>query len=203
MAGKYYAVRQGKTPGIYRTWDECKAEVHGFKNAEYKSFKTLDEAQNYMNREVLGLDIQDEDRLSKDEVIAYVDGSYRVNDQSFSYGVWLKGQDLDEEWSGRFLNPDMASMRNVAGEIKGAEKATRRAIELGFKKIYLHYDYAGIEYWATGEWKRNRKGTQDYFQAMQKLQDQIEIKFIKVEAHTGIEGNERADQLAKAAEFEE
>ena len=31
MAKKnYYAVKQGKVPGIYRTWDACKAQVHGY-----------------------------------------------------------------------------------------------------------------------------------------------------------------------------
>ena len=29
MAKKYYAVRVGKVPGIYQTWDECKKNVHG------------------------------------------------------------------------------------------------------------------------------------------------------------------------------
>ena len=26
-AKKYYAVREGRVPGIYNTWDECKANV--------------------------------------------------------------------------------------------------------------------------------------------------------------------------------
>ena len=25
MAQKYYAVRKGRTPGIYKSWEECKA----------------------------------------------------------------------------------------------------------------------------------------------------------------------------------
>ncbi len=203
MSRKYYAVRRGKTPGIYDTWDECKEEVHGFKGAEYKSFKTLEEAENYMGSKQETLEIVEDHELKAGELIAYVDGSYRSSDESFSYGVWLTGAGVDEEWSERFIDPEMSSMRNVAGEIKGAEVAIRRAIELGFKKIYLHYDYAGIEYWATGEWKRNRRGTQEYHAAVQELKDKIEIEFIKVDAHTGIEGNERADQLAKDAEFKE
>ena len=36
MAKKYYAVRVGKVPGIYQTWDECKKNVHGFPAAEYR-----------------------------------------------------------------------------------------------------------------------------------------------------------------------
>ena len=30
MAGKFYAVRVGRTPGIYLSWDECKKNVDGF-----------------------------------------------------------------------------------------------------------------------------------------------------------------------------
>ena len=30
---KYYAVKNGKVPGIYNTWDECKENIHGFKGA--------------------------------------------------------------------------------------------------------------------------------------------------------------------------
>ena len=26
----FYAVKQGKNKGIYKTWDECKAQVEGF-----------------------------------------------------------------------------------------------------------------------------------------------------------------------------
>ena len=43
MAKKnYYAVKQGKVPGIYRTWDACKAQVHGYPGAIYKGFERLD-----------------------------------------------------------------------------------------------------------------------------------------------------------------
>ena len=48
MASKFYAVRKGKKPGIYNTWDECKNQVNGFPGAEYKSFKTKSEANAYM-----------------------------------------------------------------------------------------------------------------------------------------------------------
>lgn len=46
---KYYAVRKGKIPGIYRTWSECKDQVHKFSGAIYKSFKTLHEAQAFIS----------------------------------------------------------------------------------------------------------------------------------------------------------
>lgn len=39
MASKIYAVKKGLLPGLYNTWDECKAQVNGYSGAEYKSFK--------------------------------------------------------------------------------------------------------------------------------------------------------------------
>jgi len=45
---QYYAVRNGREPGIYRTWEECKAQVDGYANAQYKGFGSLEEAEEYM-----------------------------------------------------------------------------------------------------------------------------------------------------------
>lgn len=42
---KYYVVWQGKQPGIYTDWDECKEQVAGVKGAQYKGFDSLAEAE--------------------------------------------------------------------------------------------------------------------------------------------------------------
>lgn len=47
---KYYVVWRGINPGIYKTWDECKKQVAGFDNAQYKSFNSLEEAQNAFDK---------------------------------------------------------------------------------------------------------------------------------------------------------
>jgi hypothetical protein len=47
---KYYAVRRGRVcNNIYTTWAECKAQVHQYPGAEYKSFPTYVEAQSYLS----------------------------------------------------------------------------------------------------------------------------------------------------------
>lgn len=43
---RYYVVWNGKTPGIYQSWDECKEQIYGYNNAQYKSFPSIEEAQN-------------------------------------------------------------------------------------------------------------------------------------------------------------
>ena len=73
------------------------------------------------------------------------------------------------------------------------------AIENGYKKITIYYDYEGIEKWANGIWKANKVGTQRYKAFVAEKRQEIEIAFRKVAAHTGVKYNEMADQLAKAA----
>jgi len=48
MAQKYYAVRKGQQPGIYRTWPETQKQVSGYPQAQYKSFTTEAEAKAFM-----------------------------------------------------------------------------------------------------------------------------------------------------------
>lgn len=45
----YYAVKKGKKPGIYESWEECKAQVHGYKGAEFKKFPDRAMAISYIN----------------------------------------------------------------------------------------------------------------------------------------------------------
>ena len=42
---RYYVVWNGIEPGIYGTWQECEAQIKGVKQALYKSFDTIEEAE--------------------------------------------------------------------------------------------------------------------------------------------------------------
>ncbi|MBL7576306.1 ribonuclease HI [Peptoniphilus asaccharolyticus DSM 20463] len=199
----YYAVKKGREIGIFTTWDECKKQVMGFGGAMYKKFPSREEAEAFIGGKVQENKTEDKKIVSsiKDgEIIAYVDGSYDKNEKSYSYGMVLTdGVNVIETDSKRFFGAEDASMRNVAGEIMGSKVAIERALELGYKKIYLHYDYMGIECWAVGSWKANKVSTQNYRDFYAKVKDKIEVEFIKVQAHTGVEFNELADKLAKGA----
>lgn len=190
MASKYYAVKKGKKPGVYRTWDECKAQTDGFSGAIFKSFKTKEEAEAF-------IDDRKEDKMP--QVYAFVDGSFNVKTGVYGYGGFLfDGQDK-YILSGSGDDAEMATMRNVAGEILGSMAAVEKALELGIKELSIYYDYMGIEMWATGAWKRNKEGTIAYHEYMNSVRDKIQINFIKVKGHSGVEGNEEADILAKKA----
>lgn len=196
----YYAVRKGHKPGIYKSWDECKKMVMGYSGAIYKKFKTEEEALAFMGQDRSSEDIKDDAKdLKENEIIAYVDGSYNKKDKSFSYGVLLfDNNGIYETNSKRFWGED-SEMRNVAGEIRGSQYAMQRALELGKSKLYIHYDYMGIENWALGSWKANKKGTKAYAEYYSSIKDKLDVVFIKVKAHTGVKYNELVDKLAKEA----
>ena len=204
MAKKFYAVKNGKTPGIFETWDECKKSVDGYSGAVFKSFKTKDEALAFLGIESSsnsGIPIDVDGSIASDSscATAYVDGSYNIATKEFGYGVVMFHNGEELHMSKSFSDAEMASMRNVAGEILGSMAAVKKAIELGLKDISIFYDYAGIKAWAVGEWKRNKKGTIEYYNYITSVRDSINIRFVKVRGHSGVEGNEEADRLAKRA----
>lgn len=41
---KYYVVWEGRAPGVYDTWEECRLQVEGCKAAKYKAFDTYNAA---------------------------------------------------------------------------------------------------------------------------------------------------------------
>ena len=55
MAKKFYAVRQGRVPGVYTTWADCEKQVKGFGGAIYKSFPTEAEARAFVEDSGLSL----------------------------------------------------------------------------------------------------------------------------------------------------
>ena len=83
MAKKYYAVRKGKTTGIFESWNECKESVSGYSGAEYKGFLSVDDALAYLD----GREKESIDRVRDDAAVAYVDGSYDAKTGLFSLGA--------------------------------------------------------------------------------------------------------------------
>lgn len=137
--------------------------------------------------------------LELDMPYAFVDGSYNVKTGVYGYGGFLVHEGGKEILQGNGSEKEMASMRNVAGEVLGSRAAIEKALEIGLTELTIYYDYKGIEMWATGEWKRNKVGTIAYHDFAQSVKDKIKLKFVYVKGHSGVSGNEEADRIAKKA----
>ena len=200
---KFYAVKTGRTPGIYFTWADCKAQVDKFPGAKYKGCESVDEAYQYIEtpeEEIVSVSQKQEvESHVPNGPYAFVDGSFNPETKVYGYGGFLDVHGRRFPIMGSGNDPEMASMRNVAGEIEGSMAAVKKAEELGLREMTILYDYKGIEEWATGNWKATKKGTEDYKNFMDPMNRNVQVVFEKVAAHTGIEGNEMADVMAKKA----
>lgn len=198
MSKKYYAVKKGRTPGVYLSWEDCRAQVDGFAGAVYKGFSEIGEAYAFAG-------VPMENRTAPcspadvEANYAYVDGSFNSETGVYGYGGFLVAAGERYLLQGCGDDPELAAMRNVAGEVAGSMAAMQKAIDLGLGKLTIYYDYSGIEMWATGAWKRNRRGTIEYYNYVQSIKGELALSFVKVKGHAGVAGNEEADRLAKEA----
>ena len=215
----FYAVKKGKECNrIYDSWDECKECVTGVSGAIYKKFKDYNDALEFIGEapdtsfskskikninSVIQSNIEQKVRECIVPV-AYVDGSYNNEKRIAGYGVvFVVNNNIVMRDMGRVLSADN-NIRNVLGEITGAIKAVELAMANGYTEVIIVYDYVGIKAWVTGEWKANTPQTIQYSLTMREYTKRINVKFIKVKAHTseangGSRYNAEADRLAGLA----
>ena len=223
MAKKnYYAVRIGKIRGIYTSWEDCKAQVTGYKGAVFKGFEEKKDAEDFMKSgesafyedgaderaEASGLEEKEGNRIKgiiegenkfTSEITAYVDGSF-LKGKVFGCGcVIIKNGEVIAKISEAYEDEELATMRNVAGEIKASEIAMRYALDNGYKSVSIYHDYQGIASWCLGEWKTNKTGTIAYKEFYDSIKDRLRVYFVKVKGHSGDTYNDMADNLAKKA----
>lgn len=137
---------------------------------------------------------------------AYVDGSYNITTGVFSYGIVFFTGAVDQDgnrqelhFSKAFEHPELAEMRNVAGEIMGAAQAMKIADKLNLTELTIFHDYEGIAKWCTGEWKAKKAWTKKYRDFYLEISQRIQITFVKVKGHSNDKYNDLADELARKA----
>ena len=191
---KYYAVRSGRKTGIFTSWEECKKQVMGYSSAVYKSFTDREEAERFMAAAA-----PKSDKSIDERVKIYVDGSFDVGTGRFSYGMAVLDGDMEITDNKAFVDPELAAMRNVAGEIKGSMAAMQYCLDKGIDDVVIYYDYEGIAKWCTGEWKTNKEGTKAYAAFYNSIKDRLNVEFRHVKGHSGDKYNDLVDHLAKQA----
>ena len=224
---KFYAVRSGHKPGIYQTWDECKAQVDGYSNADYKGFSTLKDAQVYLGIEAkpeapapgpiaerktapspksLPFPAGHDDGLK--HIVIYTDGACTGNPGPGGYGVVLLHSDHRKELSGGFrltTNNRMEILGCIVG-LQTLKEPCAVTIYSDSKYVVNTMTKSWALRWRKNGWKRkDEKGewkdalNADLWAEILDLCDRHRVKFEWVRGHAGNEENERCDQLARAA----
>lgn len=188
---KYYAIKDDLNHEIVDSWDLCKEHLKNYTKPKYKSFKTKEEAEAFLNGEIL------DDNITAPK--AYIDGSFDSKTNAYSFGGVLIIDGKEYPYKKKFEPDEYSSLRNVAGEIQGAGFIIAYAVKKGIKELHIFYDYLGIEKWFTHEWKANSKIAVDYQILADRVKDKIKVYFHKVKSHTNNHYNDYADKLAKEA----
>ena len=216
---RFYAVRRGREKGIFSSWEECKKQVVGFAGAEYKSFSSINDAQDYLDQTFSGEERPKKKKMSREQkleyyknvaenlsneipkgkMIAYVDGSFDKEKNRYSCGCVMITQGDVSVFSDFGMRPEAVPSRNVAGELTAAMYAVKAAAEKGIRDVTIYHDYSGLAKWYKKEWKAPSFCAARYLGFMEKYRPYMEISFVKVEGHSGVPLNEYADILAKSA----
>ena len=186
---KFYAVKTQDEKKIFTSWDECSLFLKGKKQIVYKAFKTLEEANSFINDEI--------SLPNYDLPTAYIDGSYDAKTGDYSFGGVLILGEAVYTFNKAYKADEYSSARNVAGEIKGAGFIIQYCINHNIKEVVIYYDYIGIEKWYTKEWKANSDIARVYVDFVDKIKDKIKVHFVKVKSHSNDLYNDQADALAK------
>lgn len=194
---KYYAVKVGARTGVFASWEECQKAVDGFSNAKFKKFRSLEEAEKFVYEDNDSKPIKED--LVDGYINAFVDGSYDVSTGRYSGAAVILLGDNDIVELSKACKNDSSKLRNVAGELLGAELAIEYCKEHGISKLAIHHDYEGVGAWADNAWKAKLPETKAYRNYVFDSKEMLDIKFIKVKGHSGNEYNNRADYLAGKA----
>jgi len=206
----FYAVRVGKEPGIYETWEKTEEQVKGYPKAEHKKFKTKKEAKEYMK----GLDSRPASKVSpennnpgrnpdnlENSLIVYTDGAAIGNPGPGGYGIVTN---TGKKFSGGFRLTTNNRMELMA--VIMALKKFKNS-----KKLIIHSDSAYVINSITKGWAKKWKNNDwvkpdgkpalnpDLWKKFLFLEKKINVEFRKVKGHSGNPLNEKADELANSA----
>jgi len=225
---KFYAVRCGHKTGVYRTWEECKTQVDGYSNADYKGFATLKDAEDYLNDGVkkpkppsteqmgghsgastsMAFAAGGQQRALLKQVVIYADGACTGNPGPGGYGVVLIHGEQRKELSAGFrltTNNRMEILGCIAG-LQELKKPCEVTIYSDSRYVVNTMTKSWALRWRKHGWKRKDKNGEwkdalnsDLWTQMLNLCDRHLVSFKWVRGHCGNEGNERCDQLARAA----
>ena len=137
----------------------------------------------------------------------YTDGSYNNNTPDVAYGAYYI-EELGKQECFKVSVQEAKESRNITGEILGAIMGTNEVVVYANEhsdenvKLYLLYDYEGVGKWLTGEWKAKKALTRTYVKSMKEILTgvkNIEFHLVWVKGHGNIDGNCKADGLARNA----
>ncbi len=206
-----YAVKVGRTPGIYATWAECSAQVNGYPGAIFKKFTTLAEAQIFIGEERKVPALPPAPLLSGvTPLVAYevwTDGSADYGKSASYAWVVVKNGTIVNQGGANLKAPPYDSYQGeVFGMMEGlrallpyfSETKATFTVHCDNEPVVKTLNEWGPARTTPGMWK-NITWAEQFINMLQfitawRAKSNLTIKHVK--AHSGLEFNEYVDALA-------
>lgn len=220
---KVYAVKKGRTTGLFMTWADCQEQVTGFPGAVFKSFEDPNAALAWLMGSANATAAPTKTRTAHraatsahqaptapapsdadTDFIIYTDGSCLRNPAGPGGWAMVAKAMADGEVTER--SGGSPSTTNNKMELTAAIEALRFAPEGSRVALYTDSQYLknGITKWIFA-WKRRgwKKAdgqpvlNQPLWIELDNLYNSHKVTFHWVKGHAGVDLNERCDELAK------
>jgi ribonuclease HI len=215
---KFYAVQNGRQPGVFETWDAAKAQVFKFSGAIYKSFTTRSAAEAFLVASPM--QAQKAMDWTADESVYYVDGSCQYDRRTGAAFVHtLGGLSVASETKrslgkGTNQTAELGAIQLVLEHVAGqrADAAPKKAkinelaaTSMSKPRVHIVTDSRYCHGILTTGWtvRANRLLVESIKTQMDDLQSSFSLSIHWCKAHAGCVYNERADALAKEAAQED
>lgn len=187
---KFYAVKNGRNKGVYKTLPECMEQVKSYDDAIWCRFTNEENATAFATQ-----------KINKEhfENYAYVDGSCDSEQTRHGYGVMLHTPSKTYILQGRTNNNETPYISSIIAELQAQKAVIKKARELSITALTIHYDCSNAVNLILKGYKSKNPKINAYIGYIKNSLPFININYVKVKAHSGVKGNEIADRLAKEA----
>lgn len=211
LVGKFYAVKKGRKTGIFTTWAECQKQVSGFPKAEFKSFISKQEADNWLKE----IKSSNENRRKSYSVIVYTDGGSRnhgnkkgehvkKNDKAaWAYLIKYQGSiisDTDGEYGSTNNRMEIMALKKALLDLKQRELQNEKIlVVLDSKYVLDAITKQWLQSWEKNGWKTSAgtsvKNKELWMEISRLLPEFPNLDYQWTKGHANDEGNNLVDEL--------
>lgn len=190
MGSKFYAVRKGRSVGIYNNWDDCKSQVHGYPGCQYKSFSSLKEAEDY-----LAQNVPSPHPACKEQGLYRLefDGASKGNPGKAGAGAVLRYPDGSVAYT---LKEGVGVATNNVAEYRALIRGLKVCLDKGIDRIHVRGDSNLVCMQVQDKWKTRNENIVELSKEAKELKAKFREFHIE---HVLREFNSEADALANAA----
>jgi ribonuclease HI len=214
---RFYAVVQGRRPGIYTEWDGpagARVQVSGYTGAVYKGFSSLEEARRFMGTAQTPLQKTGQAAASvnrdsapvpdENSIHVYTDGGCMNNPGPGGWAAVIIDRTGRRELSGgvRHTTNNRMELMACIMALKALEKGSTISLFTDSQYVANAVEKGWARRWRSRNWMRDkshRAENPDLWAELLDLVEERRVRFHWVRGHAGNRENERCDELARAA----